>query len=95
MDVWTCGRFWRGDAAWAMHKPGYVDYIRDVGCIGDVGDVGDVGDRYIITYGLGIYLLNNFIGFLSPLAVSQTPKHSNTQTHKHSNTQTHRLRDVT
>eukprot|EP00620_Florenciella_sp_RCC1587_P015395 CAMPEP_0182568382 /NCGR_PEP_ID=MMETSP1324-20130603/9342_1 /TAXON_ID=236786 /ORGANISM="Florenciella sp., Strain RCC1587" /LENGTH=190 /DNA_ID=CAMNT_0024782517 /DNA_START=22 /DNA_END=594 /DNA_ORIENTATION=- len=23
---------------------------------------------YIITYGLGIYLLNNFIGFLSPLA---------------------------
>jgi len=54
-----------------MHKPGYVDYIRDVGdvgCIGDVGDVGDVGDRYIITYGLGIYLLNNFIGFLSPLA---------------------------
>jgi len=22
---------------------------------------------YIITYGLGIFLLNNFIGFLSPL----------------------------
>ena len=23
--------------------------------------------RYIVTYGLGIYLLNNFIGFLSPM----------------------------
>lgn len=25
-----------------------------------------VNGWYIVTYGLGIYLLNNFIGFLSP-----------------------------
>ena len=32
--------------------------------------VGLAVARYISTYGLGIYLLNNFIGFLSPLSVS-------------------------